>query len=134
MFLPAGGYVASCLGTHERSIWREACMINRQVVLVSRPIGIAQAENFAIREAPVVLPAEGQILARNEFLSVEPAMRGSIADHGNYSARAGAIYTSSKRPTTSLSAWVKSRSFDPTKQIPTRSNSAEMRKHREIPT
>ena len=31
-------------------------MINRQVVLVSRPTGIAQAENFAIREAPVVLP------------------------------------------------------------------------------
>jgi hypothetical protein len=62
-------------------------MINRQVVLVSRPIGIGQAENFAIREAPVVLPAEGQILARNEFLSVEPAMRGWIADHGNYSAR-----------------------------------------------
>jgi NADPH-dependent curcumin reductase len=62
-------------------------MINRQVVLVSRPIGIAQAENFAIREVPVVPPADGQILVRNEFLSVEPAMRGWIADSGNYSAR-----------------------------------------------
>ena len=61
-------------------------MNNRQVVLVSRPVGIAQAENFAIRDAPVVSPAEGQILVRNEFLSVEPAMRGWIADHGNYSA------------------------------------------------
>ena len=61
-------------------------MNNRQVVLVSRPTGIAQAENFAIREAPVVAPAEGQILVRNEFLSVEPAMRGWIADQGNYSA------------------------------------------------
>jgi hypothetical protein len=61
-------------------------MINRQVVLVSRPTGIAQAENFAIREAPIVPPAEGQILVRNEFLSVEPAMRGWIADRGNYSA------------------------------------------------
>jgi NADPH-dependent curcumin reductase CurA len=61
-------------------------MINRKVVLVSRPAGIAQAENFAIQEAAVVPPAEGQILVRNEFLSVEPAMRGWIADKGNYSA------------------------------------------------
>ena len=68
------------------SNWRGASMINRQVVLVSRPTGIAEAENFAIRDAPVVPPAEGQILVRNEFLSVEPAMRGWIADRGNYSA------------------------------------------------
>jgi len=61
-------------------------MINRQVTLVSRPTGIARAENFAIREAPVAPPAEGQILVRNAFLSVEPAMRGWIADRGNYSA------------------------------------------------
>jgi NADPH-dependent curcumin reductase CurA len=61
-------------------------MNNRQAILVSRPAGVAQAENFAIREAPVAAPAEGQILVRNEFLSVEPAMRGWIADRGNYSA------------------------------------------------
>jgi len=61
-------------------------MINRRAVLVSRPTGVAQAENFAIREAPVTSPAEGQILVRNEFLSVEPAMRGWVADRGNYSA------------------------------------------------
>jgi NADPH-dependent curcumin reductase len=61
-------------------------MNNRQAILVSRPTGVAQAENFAIREAPVGSPAEGQILVRNEFLSVEPAMRGWIADRGNYSA------------------------------------------------
>jgi NADPH-dependent curcumin reductase CurA len=61
-------------------------MNNRQAILVSRPGGVAQAENFAIREAPVAAPAEGQILVRNEFLSVEPAMRGWIADRGNYSA------------------------------------------------
>ena len=61
-------------------------MINRQVVLVSRPSGVAQAENFAIEEAPIVAPTNGQIVVRNEFLSVEPAMRGWIADRGNYSA------------------------------------------------
>jgi NADPH-dependent curcumin reductase CurA len=61
-------------------------MINRQVVLVSRPSGVAQAENFAIRETPLDSPTDGQIVVRNEFLSVEPAMRGWIADRGNYSA------------------------------------------------
>ena len=61
-------------------------MINRQVVLASWPKGVAQAEHFAIRDAPVAAPAEGQIRVRNEFLSVEPAMRGWIADRGNYSA------------------------------------------------
>jgi NADPH-dependent curcumin reductase CurA len=61
-------------------------MINRQVVLAARPKGVAQAEHFAVVEAPVQPPADGQILVRNNFLSVEPAMRGWIADIGNYSA------------------------------------------------
>ncbi|BBF71531.1 NADP-dependent oxidoreductase [Sphingomonas bisphenolicum] len=58
--------------------------LNRQVLLTSRPMGIAQAENFAIGRAPVRQPAPGQILVRNHYLSVEPAMRGWIADAGNY--------------------------------------------------
>ena len=62
-----------------------AARMNRQVVLVSRPSGIAQAENFVVREAPApLLQADGMIV-RNLFLSVEPAMRGWIADTGNYS-------------------------------------------------
>jgi NADPH-dependent curcumin reductase CurA len=61
-------------------------MINRQVVLAARPQGVAQAEHFAIVEGLVQPPEEGQILVRNLFLSVEPAMRGWIADAGNYSA------------------------------------------------
>ncbi len=65
---------------------RETSMNNRQVILVSRPTGVAQAENFAIREAAVEPLAAGQVLVRNEFLSVEPAMRGWIADTGGYSA------------------------------------------------
>jgi len=60
-------------------------MINRQVVLAARPQGVAQAEHFAIVEVLAQPPQEGQILLRNLFLSVEPAMRGWIADAGNYS-------------------------------------------------
>ena len=60
--------------------------MNRRVVLVSRPVGIAQAENFAIETQPLEPLAEGQLRLRNRFLSVEPAMRGWIADAGNYAA------------------------------------------------
>ena len=63
--------------------------MNRQVVLVSRPSGVAQASDFAIRTAPDPVAQPDQILVRNHFLSVEPAMRGWIADSGNYAAPVG---------------------------------------------
>jgi NADPH-dependent curcumin reductase CurA len=59
-------------------------MHNRRVILKSRPLGVAQAENFAIEVNAVPALAEGEILVRNEFLSVEPAMRGWIADTAGY--------------------------------------------------
>lgn len=61
-------------------------MRNRRVVLASRPMGVAQAEHFAIVEDALPPLADGQIRVRNDFLSVEPAMRGWIADKSNYSA------------------------------------------------
>lgn len=60
--------------------------MNRQVILTSRPTGIAQAENFAIEQRPLEPLEDGQFRVRNHYLSVEPAMRGWIADSGNYAA------------------------------------------------
>ncbi|CAH0495438.1 Putative NADP-dependent oxidoreductase YfmJ [Novosphingobium sp. CECT 9465] len=60
--------------------------INRRVVLVNRPQGVAQASDFAVRSGAVPEPGDGEILVRNHYLSVDPAMRGWIADTGNYSA------------------------------------------------
>lgn len=60
--------------------------MNRRVVLSSRPAGIPQRENFTIDAQPRPLLAEGEILIRNHYLSVEPAMRGWIVDTGNYAA------------------------------------------------
>ncbi len=62
---------------------------NRQVVLTSRPAGIPTAENFAITDAVVAVPGPGQVLVRNEFLSVDPAMRGWVSAVANYSAPVG---------------------------------------------
>lgn len=58
--------------------------VNRQVRLKARPPGIPQAEHFEIVEAPIPEPAEGQVLVRNVFLSVEPAMRGWVSSVANY--------------------------------------------------
>lgn len=57
---------------------------NRQVWLRSRPQGIPQAEDFAIRRSDLPVLGDGQILVRNAFLSVDPAMRGWIADQSTY--------------------------------------------------
>jgi NADPH-dependent curcumin reductase CurA len=53
--------------------------INRQVRLKSRPAGIPQQEHFEIVEVPVPNLNEGQVLVRNIYLSVEPAMRGWVS-------------------------------------------------------
>jgi NADPH-dependent curcumin reductase CurA len=64
-------------------------MLNTQVCLTSRPAGIPQAENFTIRRQPVPDLRDGQFLVRNEFLSVEPAMRGWVSAVANYSTPVG---------------------------------------------
>jgi NADPH-dependent curcumin reductase CurA len=63
--------------------------IRRQVVLASRPVGIPQAEHFALTESPLPPLREGELLVRNEFLSVEPAMRGWVNAAANYSDPVG---------------------------------------------
>ena len=58
---------------------------NRQVRLKTRPTGIPQAEHFEIVEAAAPALRDGQILVRNLYLSVEPAMRGWVNAAANYS-------------------------------------------------
>jgi NADPH-dependent curcumin reductase CurA len=58
---------------------------NRQVRLKSRPAGIPQADNFEIVTTPLPDIADRQFLVRNEYLSVEPAMRGWVSAVANYS-------------------------------------------------
>ena len=62
---------------------------NRRVVLVNWPAGVAQSADFEIRDAEVPEPGPGEVLVRNHYLSVEPAMRGWIVDAGNYSLPVG---------------------------------------------
>jgi len=51
---------------------------SKEVVLAERPVGIPEARHFEVREAPMPEAGDGEILIRNRFLSVDPAMRGWV--------------------------------------------------------
>src|SRR3974390_1541761 len=59
--------------------------VNRQVRLKLRPTGIPDASHFEIANVAVPALADRQFLVRNEYLSVEPAMRGWVSAVANYS-------------------------------------------------
>jgi NADPH-dependent curcumin reductase CurA len=63
--------------------------VNRQVRLKSRPTGIPQSDHFEIVATRLLDLADKQFLVRNEFLSVEPAMRGWVSAVANYSTPVG---------------------------------------------
>src|SRR6266498_5642643 len=57
---------------------------NKQVLRASRPQGAVTEENFRIVEAPVARPAAGEVLVKNEWLSLDPYMRGRMNDVKSY--------------------------------------------------
>ena len=59
-------------------------MSNRTVRLVSRPVGLAVRENFEIADEPVPEPGENQFRVRIEAISLDPAMRGWMAEGRSY--------------------------------------------------
>lgn len=59
-------------------------MKNQHVILVSRPSGWVTAENFALVDADMPVPANNQVLIRNQWLSLDPYMRGRISDAKSY--------------------------------------------------
>jgi len=60
---------------------------NLQVLLASRPVGWATEANFKIVRTPIPTPAEGQILVRNHYLSLDPYMRGRMNAGKSYAPR-----------------------------------------------
>lgn len=57
---------------------------SREFHLVRRPHGEPVPEDFALVETTVESPAPGRILVRNEWLSVDPYMRGRMNDVKSY--------------------------------------------------
>src|ERR1700727_58142 len=56
----------------------------RRIVLASRPHGWPSPENFRLEEIPVPALAEGEVRVRNQFLSLDPYMRGRMNDAKSY--------------------------------------------------
>jgi NADPH-dependent curcumin reductase CurA len=56
----------------------------REVQLVARPEGEPKPADFLVAEAPVAEPGPGQVLVRNDWLSVDPYMRGRMNDVKSY--------------------------------------------------
>ncbi|MDR5813399.1 NADP-dependent oxidoreductase [Caballeronia sp. LZ033] len=59
-------------------------LLNRQILLVSRPDGEASASNFKLVETPLAPLAEGEVRVRNHYLSLDPYMRGRMDDAKSY--------------------------------------------------
>ena len=57
---------------------------NTQVLLKARPEGLPKASDFQIVESPMPSPEEGEVLVRNVYLSLDPAMRGWMTDRKSY--------------------------------------------------
>ncbi len=58
---------------------------SRRWVLASRPHGAPVADNFRLEEQPIPTPADGQVLLRTVWLSLDPYMRGRMSDAPSYS-------------------------------------------------
>ena len=59
-------------------------MKNRQVLLASRPTGQVAPGNFRVVDAEMPKPGPGEALVRNEWLSLDPYMRGRMSDAKSY--------------------------------------------------
>ena len=58
--------------------------VNRQIVLHARPQGEPKADDFRLIERAVPAPAEGQVLLRTIYLSIDPYMRGRMSEGPSY--------------------------------------------------
>jgi NADPH-dependent curcumin reductase CurA len=56
----------------------------RSMVLRRRPTGVPRAEDFELVEDTVPAPGPGEVLTRTIWLSIDPYMRGRLADRPSY--------------------------------------------------
>jgi NADPH-dependent curcumin reductase CurA len=57
---------------------------NQRIVLASRPTGWVTPENFRLERVETPALAEGQLLVRNHWLSLDPYMRGRMNEGKSY--------------------------------------------------
>ena len=63
-----------------------ATLINHQVRLASRPVGLPSRDNWKFTNEPTRQPGPGGVLVKTLFLSLDPAMRGWMNEGKSYIA------------------------------------------------
>ncbi len=58
--------------------------VSREIRLVARPSGFPDEDLFEVADAPIPDPADGQVLIRNAYFSVDPYMRPRMNDVRSY--------------------------------------------------
>ncbi|WP_367372241.1 NADP-dependent oxidoreductase [Pseudomonas lini] len=64
----------------------QALTLNQRIVLVSRPVGAPTPENFRLERVALPDLADGQVLLKTLYLSLDPYMRGRMSDAPSYAA------------------------------------------------
>ncbi len=60
--------------------------VSRQIVLAQRPKGEPDDHTLRLETVDIPKPGKGQMLLRNEYLSLDPYMRGRMSDAPSYAA------------------------------------------------
>ena len=57
---------------------------NRRIVMAARPKGAPTPADFRLEDVALPEPADGQVLLRTQYLSLDPYMRGRMSDAPSY--------------------------------------------------
>ncbi len=60
--------------------------INRQIILAKRPVGMPDETNLQLTEADMPQPADGEVLVKTIYMSLDPYMRGRMSAAKSYAA------------------------------------------------
>ena len=63
--------------------------MNKQLILVKRPIGLPEKDTWKLETNSIPEPKEGEVLIQHHYISLDPAMRGWIMDR-----KSGVLFTS----------------------------------------
>lgn len=58
--------------------------MNRQYYLASRPKNFPTPEEVPVRDVAITPPAPGQVVVKNQYISLDPAIRGWMGEDPNY--------------------------------------------------
>ena len=58
--------------------------VNHQIRLAARPVGLPKDSDWEFTEEPVTDPGDGEVVVKNKYLSLDPAMRGWMNEGRSY--------------------------------------------------